>query len=242
MDRQVALITGSGRRLGRQIALALAENGYDIIINYYHSGTEARKTEREIKRTGRRCLLIKADITKRDQVLRMMKQTIKTFGKIDVLVNNAGIFVPPTGLTDLTEDVWDRVIDTNLKGTFLCAQAAGEHMLKRRSGKIINIASLGAFKAWANHIPYCVSKAGVVMLTQALAKALAPFVTVNAVAPGTIIIPREKEETILPDAEKIPLKKYGKPEDITDVVVFLANASDYMTGQVIRVDGGVTIP
>jgi len=242
MDKQIALITGSGRRLGRKIAIALAENGFDIVINYNQSKSEALKTVQDIKKLGRRCVAIKADVTKVTQVRRLMRETIKTFGKMDVLVNNAAIFPPAYELPAVRETLWDTVMDTNLKSSFLCAQEAASYMIKQNSGKIINIASLGAFQAWPKHIPYCVSKAGIVMLTKLLAKALAPHITVNAVAPGTIIIPNEESGDIIhPSIEKIPLRKYGMPSDITDMVVFLATSSKYITGQVIRVDGGVTI-
>lgn len=242
MDSQIALITGSGRRLGRRIAIALAEKGFDIIIHYNRSKAEAIKAEKEIKKMGRRCICIKADITNTVHVRRMMKKAINVFGKIDLLVNNAAVFPPPFALADVSEYIWDTVMDTNLKSSFICAQEASSYMLKQKSGKIINIASLGAFQAWPKHIPYCVSKAGVVMLTKVLAKALAPNITVNAIAPGTIIIPNEESGEIAhPPVEKIPLRKYGKPSDITDAVVFLAVSSNYITGQVIQVDGGVTI-
>lgn len=243
MDSQVAIVTGSGRRLGRKIAIALAENGFDIVINYNRSRTEAIKTERAIKKIGRKCITIKADVTKRVQVQRMIKQTLRTFGKIDLLVNNAAVFTPPVDLLDVTDTMWNGVMDTNLKSLFICGQTAAAVMMKQKSGKIINIASLGAFQAWPKHIPYCVSKAGVVMLTKVMAKSLAPHITVNAIAPGTVIIPSEESGDIHhPSIEKIPLKKYGKPSDITDAVVFLAKSSDYITGQIICVDGGVTIP
>ncbi|KAB2881431.1 SDR family oxidoreductase [bacterium] len=242
MENQIALITGSGRRLGRRIAIALAEYGFDIVINYNQSKSSALKTVRDIRKLGRRCIAVKADVTKITHVRRLMKETVKTFGKLDVLVNNAAIFPPPIELKRINETLWDTVIDTNLKSSFLCAQEASTYMIKRKSGKIINIASLGAYHTWPKHIPYCVSKAGIVMLTKVLAKALAPHITVNAVAPGTIIIPNEESSDIIhPSIEKIPLKKYGMPSDITDMVVFLALSSKYITGQVIKVDGGATI-
>lgn len=241
MDSQVAIVTGSGRRLGRKIAIALAENGFDMVINYNHSKAGAFETERAIKKLGRRCIVIKADVTKSLQVQRMVKQVVKTFGKVDVLVNNAAVFIPEADLLDITEMMWDGVINTNLKSVFICAQTTAAVMMKQKSGKIINIASLGAFQAWPKHIPYCVSKAGVVMLTKVMAKSLAPFVTVNAIAPGTIILPGEESgEVHHPPIDKIPLRKYGKPSDITDAVIFLVKSSDYITGQIISVDGGVT--
>jgi NAD(P)-dependent dehydrogenase (short-subunit alcohol dehydrogenase family) len=243
MNSQIAIVTGSGRRLGRRIAIALAENGFDIVINYNRSRSEALKTELTIKKIGRRCITIKADVTNLVQVQRMIKQAVKTFGKIDVLINNAAVFIPPVDLLNITEAMWDGVMDTNLKSIFICGQAAAAVMIKQKSGKIINVASLGAYQAWPKHIPYCVSKAGVIMLTKAMAKSLAPHITVNAIAPGTIIIPNEEIEDVHhPSIDKIPLRKYGKPSDITDAVLFLAKSSDYMTGQTICVDGGVTIP
>ncbi|MBL7995791.1 SDR family oxidoreductase [bacterium] len=242
MENQIAVVTGSGRRLGRKIAIALAEYGFDIVINYNQSKSAALKTVRDIRKLGRRCIAVKADVTKITHVRRLMKETVRTFGKLDVLVNNAAIFPPPTELRRISEALWDTVMNTNLKSSFLCAQEASSYMIKRKSGRIINIASLGAYQTWPKHIPYCVSKAGLVMLTKVLAKALAPHITVNAVAPGTIIIPNEESNSIVhPSIEKIPLKKYGKPSDITDMVVFLALSSKYITGQVIKVDGGATV-
>ncbi len=242
MDTQIALVTGSGRRLGRKMAIALAENGFDVVINYNHSRPEALKAEKEIKKTGRRCLLIRADVSDASAVKKMVRSAIKKFGKIDLLVNNAAIFPPKYEFGKIPEKLWDEVMNINLKAAFLCSQEVSKFMLERKSGKIINIASLGAFQAWTNHLPYCVSKAGVVMLTKVTAKALAPYISVNAIAPGTVIIPNEEiHSQHFPDVEKIPLKRYGKPSDITDLLVFLASTSDYITGQIISVDGGVTI-
>lgn len=242
MENQIAVVTGSGRRLGRRIAIALAEHGFDVVINYNRSKVDALKTIKDIKKKGRRSIAIRADVTKSIQVQRFIKETIKQFGKIDVLVNNAAIFPSASEVPNVRESLWDAVMDANLKSSFLCAQEVAAHMIKQKSGRIINIASLGAFQAWPKHIPYCVSKAGVVMLTKTLAKALAPHITVNAVAPGTIIIPNEETSDIIhPSIEKIPLRKYGMPSDITNMIVFLSTTSNYITGQVIRVDGGATL-
>ena len=242
MESQIALLTGSGRRLGRKMAIALAEHGFDVVVNYNQSRSEARQAEKEIKRIGRRCLLVQADVSNARAVKRMVQSAIKKFGKIDLLVNNAAIFPPQHDFEKISEKLWDGVMAINLKAAFLCSQEVSKYMLKRKSGKIVNIASLGAFQAWTKHIPYCVSKAGVVMLTKVMAKSLAPHISVNAIAPGTIIIPNEEAHAEhFPDVEKIPLKKYGKPSDITDLLIFLATASDYITGQIISVDGGVTI-
>ncbi|HNE84941.1 MAG TPA: SDR family oxidoreductase, partial [bacterium] len=242
MDTPVALITGSGKRLGRKMALALAEAGYDIIINYHQSANDARKLEKLIRQIGRQTAVIKADVRRSDHVKKMFKEAIKKFGKIDVLINNAAIFPKKTELPNIPESIWDDVIDSNLKSSFLCAQEAAKYMLRQKSGKIINIASLGAFLSWKNYIPYNVSKAGVVMLTRSLAKALAPDITVNAVAPGTIIVPEEEVlSEHLPTMDRIPMKKYGKPADITAAVLFLLQ-NEYITGQIVGVDGGATIP
>jgi len=242
MDRKVALITGSGRRLGRQIAIALAEAGFDIVINYNQSRDEAVKTLAKVKQMGREAIMIKADITKSAQVRRMVEKAIEKFGQIDVLVNNAAIFPKPVKFWEISDELWDYVIDTNLKGQFLCSREVVKFMLERRKGKIINIASLGGLQVWTEHIAYNVAKAGLIMLTKAMAKALAPYINVNAIAPGTIIIPGEESGEIkhIPE-HKIPLKRYGKPSDITELVVFLATRGDYITGQVIFVDGGRSI-
>jgi 3-oxoacyl-[acyl-carrier protein] reductase len=242
METPVALITGSGRRLGRKIASALAQSGFDIVINYNESRSGASHCRAEIENMGRRCITVKADIRDSLAVKNLVRQTVKTFGKIDLLVNNAAIFPPNCDFTKISEKSWDAVIDTNLKATFLCSQEAAKRMLKQKSGRIVNIASLGGLQAWTKHTAYSVSKAGVVMLTRIMAKALAPNILVNAIAPGTIIIPNEESGyRHFPNVEKIPLKKYGKPSDITDLIVFLATKSDYITGQIFSADGGTSI-
>lgn len=241
-NHPVALVTGSGRRLGRKIAITLAKSGFDVVVNYNSAVTDAKKTAGEIRMLGRRCLTIKANVSKKLQVQNMFHTLYAEFGRLDLLVNNAAIFPKSYTFEKTPEDVWNNVIDVNLKGSFLCAQEAAKIMLKQKSGHIINLASLGGFLAWTQHISYNVSKAGIIMLTKSMAKALAPDIRVNAVAPGTIIIPNE--ETGIdhqPPIERIPLKKYGKPSDITDMIVFLARSSDYITGQIFSVDGGVTI-
>jgi 3-oxoacyl-[acyl-carrier protein] reductase len=240
--RPVAIVTGAGRRLGRQIALALAKAGFDLTINYFESRDAARKTVERIQRIGSDAIAIRADVASRRQVLNMVAKTVMRFGRIDVLVNNSSIYID-SPLLKTTELDWDRTIDVNLKGQFLCAQAVAPVMLRQGYGRIVNIASLGGLQAWSEHLPYSVSKAGVIMLTRCLAKSLAPKVLVNAVAPGTINIPGEESLSIkhLPPT-KIPLKKFGTPSDVTDLVIFLATTASYITGQVISVDGGRSIP
>ncbi|MBI4810419.1 MAG: 3-oxoacyl-ACP reductase FabG [Ignavibacteriales bacterium] len=238
---KVAIVTGSGRRLGRAIAIALAENGFDVVVNYYESKSGVNQTIKQIKAIGRRAFAVKADISNKSQVQHVVNITLKQFGRIDLLVNNSSIFIE-SPLTKTSEKNWDTTIDINLKGTFLCSQAVAPIMLKQKSGRIINIVSLGGLQAWTQHLPYSVSKAGVIMLTKILAKTLAPHIQVNAIAPGTIQF--EKEEDLkLKHLHKdmIPLKKYGEPSDITDMIVYLATKAGYITGQVFHIDGGRSI-
>ncbi len=235
--RKVALVTGGGRRLGRQSALALARDGWDIAVNYAHSASGAERTVNEIKRAGADAISIKADISDSNQVDKMFQDAIQHFSKIDLLVNNAAIFPPPKRITDLSDELWNRVISINLTGQFYCARAAARAM-ERSGGKMINFASLGGLQVWTEYIEYNVAKAGVIMLTRALSKALAPKIVVNAIAPGTIIVPGEESGEVKHlEEKKIPLGHYGEPHDITGAVLYLAHA-DYVTGQVIYVDGG----
>ncbi len=236
-DRKVALVTGSGRRLGRQSALALAKDGWNIVVNHAHSPKEAADTVKEIKSFGVDALSIKADITSSKEVDAMFNQTFGHFGRLDLLVNNAAIFPPARKFTEITDELWDHVMATNLTGPFYCARAAAR-LMEERGGKIINLASLGGFQAWPEHISYNVAKAGVVMLTLTLSKALAPKITVNGIAPGTIIIPGEESGEIKHiDEKRIPLQKYGEAGDIISALLYLAHA-DYVTGDMIHVDGG----
>jgi len=235
--RKVALITGSGRRLGRKSALALAEDGWDIVVNYSRSASEAAATVREIAKLDIEAIAIRADIKNSKQVDRMFRQVIDHFGRLDLLVNNAAVFPPAKKFVDISDELWDSVISTNLTGQFYCARAAAK-VMAQRGGKIINFASLGGLQVWQEHIAYNVAKAGVIMLTRALSKALAPKITVNAIAPGTIMIPGEESGNIKHiDEAKIPLKRYGNSEDITRALLYLAHA-DYVTGQILVVDGG----
>jgi len=238
---QVALVTGAGRRIGRTIALTLARAGADVAVNYNQSRSEAHEAVRQIAALGVAAIAIHADISKPAQVRAMFRTLERRFRRLDVLVNNAGIFFPATW-DKLGERDWDRILSVNLKGTFFCAQAAARLMTRRGRGHIINISSLGGLQAWPSYMHYCASKAGVIMLTRCLAKALAPQIQVNCLAPGTILFP-EEEHT--PAIEKIirstPLRKAGVPEDIAQAVLFLSTEAGFITGQVLAVDGGKSI-
>lgn len=237
LSAQVALVTGGSKRIGKSIAMRLAEAGAGVAVNYRRSQKEAEETVREIERAGGRAAAYRADVAVPAQAESLCAAVEKGFGRLDILVNNAGMFSrAPVG--QLTESDWDTMLSTNLKSQFFCAQAAAKHMKVRGCGRIINIASIGGLLAWPGYTHYCVSKAGVIMLTRCLAKALAPKITVNAVAPGTIQFPEE-----VPDEEYIrrtPLGKTGTGADIAEAVFFLVQ-SDFITGQVLVVDGGRTL-
>lgn len=234
LNGQVALVTGAARRIGRSIALELARNGADVVINYARSEADARSTAAEISALGRRGVALRADVSRRDEVRQMVAAVEEQFGRLDVLVNNAGMFFPAR-FEELTEEQWDSILDANLKSQFLCAQAAAPVMKKQGRGRIVNLSSLGGLLAWPAYTHYCVSKAGSIMLTRCLARALAPEILVNSVAPGTIQFPGEA-----PDADYIrcvPLHRTGTGDEIASAVLFLATA-EFITGQVIVVDGG----
>lgn len=241
LQNQVALVTGAGRRIGRVIALTLARAGASVVVNYHRSRAEAQSTAREIADLGVEVAALRADVSSAKQVRAMFHVVEKQFARLDILVNNAAVFFPAK-LDKLTEKDWDRILGINLKGTFFCAQAAARIMLRQRRGRIINISSLGGLKAWPEYMHYCVSKAGVIMLTRCLAKALAPHIQVNSVAPGTILFPGERYgRQIDKIIRSTPLQKAGRPEDIADMVLYLAARGEFTTGQVFVVDGGRSI-
>lgn len=238
LQGQVALVTGAGRRIGRAIALALGRAGADVVVNYRSSKSEARATAREIARLGVRSIALRADVSKPAEVRAMFRSVERRFGRLDVLVNNAALFFP-VKWDKLTEKHWDRILGANLKGPFFCAQAAAKLMMRRKRGRIINLSSLGGFKAWPDYMHYCSSKAGVIMLTRCLAKALAPHIQVNSIAPGTILFPGEKTSPVIDRViRSTPLRKAGRPEDIADMALYLATEGGYITGQTFLIDGG----
>jgi 3-oxoacyl-[acyl-carrier protein] reductase/pteridine reductase len=233
-EGQVALVTGAAKRIGRSIALRLAAEGADIILNYHTSKSDADRVVAEIESLGRRGAAMQADVSRRADVQRLFASIEKKFGRLDILVNNAGTFFEAR-FEDLTDEQWDRIMNTNLKSQFLCAQAAAPIMKRQGRGRIVNLSSLGGLLPWPKYTHYCVSKAGVIMLTRCLARALAPEILVNSVAPGTIQFPGE-----IPDEDYIriaPTHRIGTGDDIANAVVYLLSA-DFVTGQILAVDGG----
>jgi 3-oxoacyl-[acyl-carrier protein] reductase len=231
---QVALVTGAAKRIGRSVALRLAADGADVVVNYATSKKEADDVVGEIESSGRRGVAVQGNVSRRADVEKLFAAIMDKFGRLDILVNNAGTFFP-ADFAELTDEQWDRIMDTNLKSQFLCAQAAAPIMKRQSHGRIINLSSLGGILAWPKYTHYCVSKAGVIMLTRCLARALAPEILVNSVAPGTIQFPGE-----LPDEEyirRVPLHRTGDGDDIANAVAYLTTA-DFITGQVLIVDGG----
>lgn len=239
LEGKVALVTGAAKRIGRSIALRLAREGADVIVNYKSSKSDADEVVSQIAKMGRKAVAAQADVAKRADVNRMFAAVEKEFGRLDLLVNNAGMFFSAK-FEELTEEQWDRILDTNLKSQFLCAQAAAPLLRRTGNGRIINFASLGGLLAWPAYTHYCVSKAGVIMLTRCLARALAPEITVNAVAPGTISFAGDAPEIAEDFIRRAPLRRTGTAGDIDDAVVFLAQSA-FITGQVIVVDGGRTL-
>lgn len=228
------LITGGARRLGRAFSLALAAAGADVVITSRTADEDAHATLREL--SGVRSQLILCDVTQPHQVTSAVAQAAEFLGGIDILINNAGLF-ESTQLEDLTPEQWDSLYATNTRGPFLVAQAALPHLRASGAGKIINIGSLGGLRPWVSHGHYCASKAALHMLTQTMAKAWAPQVSVNCIAPGMIQFPGEPERL----AAKTPMGRDGAPQDVVETLLFLAAAPQFLTGQILAVDGGLSL-
>ena len=235
LQGQVALVTGAAKRLGRAVALRLAEEGADVVVHYRNSQREAQDAVKQIEMLGRRSVAMGVDLGSVAEIKRLFDEAGRQFGRLDILVNSAANFLPAS-MISTTEQVWDAALDTNLRAPFFCAQAAGP-WLRRTHGVIINFADTGGLLGWTGYIPHSVSKGGVIMLTKVLAKALAPEVRVNAIAPGTITMEGDPPEWEADFIKLAPLRRTGKPEDITDSVLFLVQ-SKFITGQVLVVDGG----
>lgn len=237
MFGKVALVTGAGKRLGRAVALRLAEEGADVAVHYRESQRDAAEVVNNIEKLGRKAVALRADLRSVDEIRKMFLETGNELGRLDLLVNSAANFLPGSVIST-TEEIWDASLDTNVKSPFFCAQAAAP-MLRRSGGSIVNFADTGGLLGWPGFVPHSVSKAGVVMLTKCLAKALAPDVRVNAIAPGTITMPGDPPEWEQEFVKWAPLRKTGKPSDIADAVIYLATAG-FLTGHTLVVDGGRT--
>lgn len=245
MNKKVALITGASRGIGKKIAEEFAKNGYDLVANYVSDNTNIEELEKDFENLGAKALFVKTDVTNFEDCESMVKKAIDTFGRIDVLVNNAGI-TKDRLLMRMKEEDFNKVIDINLKGTFNVTRNVVPYMVKQREGNIINISSVVGVCGNAGQANYAASKAGLIGFTKTLAKELASRnIRANAVAPGFIetdmtnILKEDIKENI---GNQIPLKRMGKAEEVAKVVYFLAdNASSYITGQVINVDGGMVM-
>ena len=230
------LVTGASRRIGRAIALAFADTGADVAITYRGSEAEARETVENVRQRGVRGISCYCDVAREESVREMMESVTEEFGGLDILVNNAGAF-ETAALEEISVEQWDAMFSANTRGPFLVAKAAHPH-LKEAQGRIINIGSLGGLHPWATHAHYCTSKAALHMLSQTMAKAWAPEIAVNCVAPGMIVW-----GTVNPAyehfVEKTPMRRNGSAEDVAAAVLFFASAPSFITGQLIAVDGGL---
>ena len=233
---KTALVTGGAVRVGRAIALALAAAGADVAIGYRGSAAAARATVADLERVGVRAVALRADLAAPAAARALVTRAARALGRLDVLVNSAAIF-PRTPVAAVTPAQFDRVIAVNLRAGFFCAQAAAR-VMGRRGGRIVNIADVGAVRAWPSYVPYGISKAGVVMMTRGLAAALAPRIQVNAVGPGVVLLPEGFPRMTKGRLARIPMGREGSPEDVAAAVVFFATCPDYITGQVLFVDGG----
>lgn len=245
MEKQTAIITGAARGIGRAIALRLARDGVNVVINYTSAEKEAEETAREAEKLGVQALLVQADVSKEEEVEQLFEKALTLTGRIDILINNAGI-TRDNLILRMKEEDFDRVIEINLKGSYNCMKKASRIMLKQRYGRIVTISSVVGLRGNPGQVNYAASKAGVIGMTKSLAKELASRnITVNAVAPG--MIETKMSEQMSEAAKKqmlsmIPAGRIGRPEDVANAAAFLAGEeAAYITGQVLCVDGGMAV-
>lgn len=235
---KVALVTGGARRLGRASALALAAAGADVAITFLNSARDARKTVKALEKAGVRARAIPCDVTRPKSVTTAVKEVVTKLGALDLLINNAGNY-ETVEFEDLTLQQWDAIFATNVRGPFLVSQVALKY-LRKRQGRIINLGSLGGLRPWASHAHYCSSKAALHMLTKVMAKALAPEIAVNCVAPGMIDLGERSAAAFMGRmAKQTPMQRSGRGEDVAGAVLFFATAPRFITGQILFVDGGL---
>lgn len=233
MSGRRVLVTGAAKRIGRVIAIELSRRGFEVAIHANHSVREAREVAAECGGAP----VFQADLADVGQIRRMFADVRERFGPLECLVNNAARFTRFDPL-EITEEDWDFIHDVNLKATFFCCQEGARQMRERGGGRIVNISSLGGLRPWADHVHYCASKAGVIMLTKALSKALAPQITVNSVAPGVIAF-NDVDERVQRMIDATPMERAGKPEEIAAAVDFFLTCPDFITGQIMAVSGGL---
>lgn len=242
---KIAIVTGAGSGIGKAAAIALARNGAAVVVNYLNNEQGAAETVGEIQEMRRNALGLRADVTKRIDVMRMVAETLDNFGRIDILVNNAGSIVKLMRIDDCTDEVWDQIMDVNMKSVFLCSQAVIPQMKEQRSGRIINISSLAAqFGGRGGSLPYAAAKAAVNSFTKGLASEVGQYsITVNAIAPGIILTPFH-DQFSRPDRlqdviNATPLQRAGSPEEVAELIAFLSSEdAGFITGEVIGIDGG----
>ena len=235
---KVAFVTGGAKRLGRAAALALAEAGADVTITFLRSDKEARRTAKLIEKVGARSLTVECDVTDPASVRSAVFAAVRHFKRLDILVNNAGRY-DTVGFDKISIQQWDTIFNTNVRGPFLVSQAALPH-LRKHKGEIINLGSLGGLRAWPTHAHYCSSKAALHMLTKAMAKALAPEIAVNCVAPGMIDLGEKAAAGFMRRMSKqTPMLRNGNADDVAAAIMFFAAAPHFITGQILAVDGGL---
>ena len=237
LEGAAALVTGAGSRIGQAIAIGLAQSGCDVAIHYHGSAKGAEETARAVRSARRRAELVQADLTDAAAARGLADQAARALKRLDVVINSAAIMVREPVET-VTPESWDATLDLNLRAMFFVSQGAVPH-LRRAKGKIVNIADIAGMEPWPAYVPHCVSKAGVIMLTKALARALAPDVAVNGVAPGAVLLPEDWDEQAREHIRSTtPLERLGSPDDVVAAVRFLLAGTDYITGTVLVVDGG----
>lgn len=229
-------MTGAAKRIGRSLALRLAAAGADVAITYRGSAAEAQATVEALRERKVRAMAVHCDVRSQESVAAAVASVVEQFGRLDILVNNAGTFETAV-LQSITVVQWDNMFATNTRGPFLMAQAAYPHLHKAK-GRIINIGSLGGLHPWPTHAHYCTSKAALHMLTQTMAKAFAPEISVNCVAPG-MIVNGEVDPAYEHFAQKTPMQRNGSPKDVAEAVLFFASGPHFITGQILSVDGGL---
>jgi NAD(P)-dependent dehydrogenase (short-subunit alcohol dehydrogenase family) len=230
---KTAAVTGGGRGLGRAIVRALAAEGADVAFSYCRSRAGAEKEQELLREQGRRAVAVPADARVPGEMAAFVEEAARALGGLDILVNNVGVF-REAPFDELGEDALDEAFDVNVKAAVMASRAATPHMRRRGAGAIVNIASLGGLRPWKSYLPYCASKAALIMATRCMALALAPTIRVNAVAPGLLEEPKPPAALVA----RVPMGRFGRPDEVVAAVLFLVAGAGYMTGEVLCVDGG----